>query len=88
LRAKEIGRRWISFAFFASRVAAYSIVAVRSVGIQGSTACVTGKVVGSGRKLDADRCSSTVVAGVGSAWRVTAAWFHRCGGVRNSSDFC
>jgi len=87
-RANEFGLRWISFAFIASRGAAYSIVAVRSVGIHVSAVYTTGMVVVSGRKPDADRCSSTVVAGVLFVLSFTAACYLVCRRIRNGSDSC
>jgi len=59
--------------FIASRVTAYSIGAVRSAGVKFSAADRTGIIV-SRLNIDADRCSSTVVAGVVSVCRVTASW--------------
>jgi hypothetical protein len=45
IHANEFGNRWTSFAFLGSLVAAFSIGAVRSVGIQFSAVDRTGIVV-------------------------------------------
>jgi len=87
-RANEIGLMRNSNAFIASRVAAFTIVAGRSVGIQVSAVYITGMVVVSGRKPDADRFSSTVVAGVLSAFSFTAECFHLFNDDRNTNVCC
>ena len=86
VRKISVGRaNEISNAILASRGAAYSIGAVRSVGIQGSAVYVTGMVEESERKPDAERCSSTVVAGVLSVFRFTAECFFLCSDDRNTN---
>ena len=70
-----------------SLVTAYSIVAVRSVGVKFSAVDRTVVYV-MRSNVDADRCMSTVVAGVESVFNATAARWRHCTCYPSKSDEC